>query len=202
MSYNSKFAKSNKSNLINKEKNCKEDKKIYHSISIFSNNIYDMTSSIIFCVQDERFLPEKKSSGAVCRDCSITETITITPWSMTIVWTGLKTFLPLWRHIKVYARSGLPSKTWLMLANGVAVFDADYRGEYMLQLYNFTTASVTIEQGSRVAQLDLCPTYIPWTPSTQEVPIINSIVDTVIYDAFTEHYPSKRGEWRFHSTWQ
>ncbi|MBO4203727.1 hypothetical protein J5893_02745 [bacterium] len=46
----------------------------------------------------------------------------------------------------MYARSSLPSKIGLMLANGVAVIDSDYRGEYLLQLYNFTAQTVKIQK--------------------------------------------------------
>lgn len=87
-----------------------------------------------------------------------------------------------------------------MLANSVALMDSDYRGEYILQLYNFTTQPIIVEQGSRVAQMELAPSYIPGESITTTVPEVEFIVDAQIYDTFAEHYPTERGEGRFHST--
>jgi dUTPase len=57
----------------------------------------------------------------------------------------------------MYARSSLPTKAHLMLANSVAVFDADFRGEYLMQLYNYTAETVEIPAYTRLAQLEFFP---------------------------------------------
>jgi len=33
----------------------------------------------------------------------------------------------------------------LMLANAVAIIDSDYRGEYLIQVYNFTDQEIFLE---------------------------------------------------------
>ncbi|MDR2540590.1 MAG: hypothetical protein LBD11_02110 [Candidatus Peribacteria bacterium] len=69
----------------------------------------------------------------------------------------MKTFLPQGRGSKLYARSSLPTKTGLMVANNVAIFDSDYRGEYLMQLYNYTSETVEIPAFTRLTQLEFFP---------------------------------------------
>jgi dUTPase len=45
----------------------------------------------------------------------------------------------------------------LMLANAVAIFDSDFRGEYLMQLYNYTSQVVEIPALTRLAQLEFFP---------------------------------------------
>jgi len=156
---------------------------------------------IIVCSYDKKFLPEKKSLWAVCWDLRIVENIEIDVWELKIIWTGIKTFFPRWRHSKVYIRSGLPVKFGLTLANSVAVIDADYRWEYMVQLYNFWTEKMFLEKNTRIAQLEILPYYYDlgnfWT---KEIPELEYIVDVDLYKNFEKKFPSVRGEWRFNST--
>lgn len=44
-----------------------------------------------------------------------------------------------------------------MLANSVGIVDADYRGEYLMQLYNFTDKVIEIPQYTRLCQIEFCP---------------------------------------------
>lgn len=44
-----------------------------------------------------------------------------------------------------------------MLANSTALFDSDYRGEYLMQLYNFTDKTIEIPQYTRLCQLEFAP---------------------------------------------
>jgi dUTPase len=87
------------------------------------------------------------------------EAFTVHPGTISKVGTGIKTFLPQGRGTKMYARSSLPTKTGLMLANSVAIFDSDFRGEYLMQLYNYTSEKVTIPAFTRLAQLEFFPYY-------------------------------------------
>jgi dUTP pyrophosphatase len=55
----------------------------------------------------------------------------------------------------VVARSSLPIRKRLMVANGVGVVDADYRGpadEVKVEVYNFSSDTVRLDRGERVAQ--------------------------------------------------
>ncbi|MDP2669443.1 MAG: dUTP diphosphatase [bacterium] len=147
---------------------------------------------VIICTYDQQFLPEKKTPGAVCRDLKIAQPITIKPQEVVLVGTGVKTVLPLGRHAKMYARSGLPIKSGLQLANSVAVLDSDYRGEWLIQLYNITQETKIFEAGSRLTQFEIVPTYTVST--SRELPEINYLVDQETYDQFDTLFPSQRGE--------
>ena len=87
-----------------------------------------------------------------------------------------------------------------MLANGVGVVDNDYRGEYFLQLYNCTTATVTHAAGSRLGQLEIVPYFFPETPHSLVMPPIYTIIDPEIFATFETIYPTTRGAGSFHST--
>lgn len=160
-----------------------------------------MTTSILICVADPAHLPEKHSSGAVCRDLCIREDILIRPGQIILAPTGVKIACPTWRHTKIYARSGLPIKSWLMLANGVGVIDNDYRGEYLLQLYNFTDSIVTHTAGTRLGQFEIVPYFLPEQPHSLIMPPIEIIISLEIFSVFDEQYPTSRGAHGFHSTW-
>ncbi len=156
---------------------------------------------IIVCCYDKKFLPERKSLWAVCWDLRIVKDIKIGVWELLVIWTGVKAFIPHGRHSKVYARSGLPVKMWLMLANSVAIFDADYRGEYMMQLYNFWTEELVLEKYTRVSQMEFLPYYYDSGKfGTAEIPELEFIVDEKLYGNFEKEFPSVRGEGRFNST--
>ena len=57
----------------------------------------------------------------------------------------------------MYARSSLPTKMHLMVANNVAVFDSDFRGEYLMQFYNYTDNVVEIPAFTRLMQIEFFP---------------------------------------------
>jgi dUTP pyrophosphatase len=57
-----------------------------------------------------------------------------------------------WISYFIYPRSSI-SKTKLRLSNSVGVIDSGYRGELMLALDNISDQPVTVERGSRLAQI-------------------------------------------------
>ncbi len=155
---------------------------------------------IIICVSDAAYLPEKHTAGAVCRDLRISTDITVAPGEIILAPTGVKIACPEGRHTKIYARSGLPIKSWLMLANSVGVIDNDYRGEYFLQLYNCTQQTVQHSKGTRLWQLEIVPYFTPWLAHDLVTPTIETIIDPEVFTHFEEHYPTSRGSGWFHST--
>jgi len=80
-----------------------------------------------------------------------------------------------------------------MLANGVGVIDNDYRGEYFLQLYNFTETTVTHTAGTRLGQVEIVPYFLPEQSHTLMMPPIETIIDPDIFQHFEELYPTSRG---------
>ncbi|MDR0282816.1 MAG: hypothetical protein LBI53_06100 [Candidatus Peribacteria bacterium] len=107
---------------------------------------------------------------------------------------GIKTYMPLGRGSRVYARSSLPTKANLMIANSVAVFDADFRGEYLMQFYNYTNKIVQHPAYTRLAQIEFFP-YLRASKKfgTAETPEIEFIVDAALYENFAETFESERG---------
>ena len=57
----------------------------------------------------------------------------------------------------IYSRSGLGAVKGLVVAQGVGVVDADYRGEIVVWLLNTSDRPILVERGERVAQLVFQP---------------------------------------------
>lgn len=92
--------------------------------------------------------------------------IEIAPGQTAFVPTGLSMQIPTGCAGLIYARSGLACKRGLAPANKVGVIDSDYRGEFIVALYNHGNAAQTISHGERIAQLVITPVF---TPGFQEV---------------------------------
>ncbi|MFA7284643.1 MAG: hypothetical protein WC004_02370 [Candidatus Absconditabacterales bacterium] len=159
-------------------------------------------NSILIISKYAELLPERKTVGSACLDLMVAEDVTIQSGQIAVVSAGIKTVIPQGRHAKVYARSGLPTKQGLTLANAVAVFDADYRGEYWLQLWNITNKEVQVARGTRVVQIEFCPTYMPelLQHGTADIPTLEIECDPYRYDNLDALYPTIRGTGALHST--
>jgi dUTP pyrophosphatase len=120
---------------------------------------------------DERVaLPEYQTDGAAGFDLSARVEVTIAPGQVALIPTGLVIEVPDGHFLGVFARSSTPLKRGLMVANGVGVVDSDYCGatdEIKIQVLNFTSASVTVGAGERVAQGIILPLVrATWVEST------------------------------------
>ena len=155
--------------------------------------------NIIFCSYKEDLLPYRATEGAIWRDLKLAEDCTIQQWSITLAPTGIKSALPLWRWIKVYARSSLPIKFWLIVANSVGIIDSDYRWEIKVELASLNWEK-KLEAWTRIAQLEICPCFQEWKPYPIETPKIEMITDSEMYENFAERFPSERGAGGFGST--
>jgi len=159
-------------------------------------------NNILICTEDENLKPEKKTEFAACLDIKTSKDFSIKPGKVVQISAWVKTVLPKGWQCKVYARSSLPGKFGLMLANSVAIFDADYRGEYILQLYNFTDKKVNIDKYTRLAQMDFQPYLLEsWKYTKNSVPKINYIIDKNAYNDWEKLHSSKRGKGGLWSTW-
>lgn len=156
--------------------------------------------NILICTYDKELIPERKTDYSVGWDIKIKEDVIINPQSVIKVSAWIKTSMPKWWQCQVFARSWL-HKYWLMIANSVALFDADYRWEYLILLYNFTNEVVKLDKYTRIAQLDFQPYYIgAWQYWTLEIPWMEILVDEKVYDDFENIYPSWRWIGAFGST--
>lgn len=77
---------------------------------------------------------------------------------LTLVSTGVKCYLEPGTYLELSVRSSTPLNTWLMLANGVGIIDADYadnednEGEIFFQLINFSPFDIQLKKGDIIGQ--------------------------------------------------
>ena len=83
--------------------------------------------------------------------------LVIPPQASAMIHLGFSAAIPEGYFGAVFARSGLASKQGLRPANCVGVVDSDYRGEYMVPLYNDSDSPRTVSPGDRVAQMIILP---------------------------------------------
>ena len=107
-------------------------------------------------------LPTRGSEHAAGLDlyANISEPIIIEPHTTCKIGTGISMELPNGTFGAIFARSGLATKKGLRPANCTGIIDSDYRGEYIVAIYNDSNLSQTIEPQERIAQLILLP-FIP-----------------------------------------
>ncbi len=114
-------------------------------------------------------LPTYATSGSAGADLYALPTgkpTVIAPGTTGCIRTGLAAAIPPGYVGLVFARSGLACRQGLAPANKVGVIDSDYRGEWLIFLYNQADESRVINPGDRVAQVVLLPVL---TPTVAEV---------------------------------
>ena len=116
-------------------------------------------------------LPTRGSDLAAGYDlyACLEESVVIAPGQTVPVGTGLAMELPEGWFAAIFARSGLAVKQGLRPANCVGVCDADYRGEYIVPLYNDSAVPRTVENGERIAQMVLLPCRPVFFELTEEL---------------------------------
>lgn len=97
-----------------------------------------------------------KSAGADLCAC-IDKEIVVKPLSQVTINTGLAIEIPDGYVGLIFPRSGLSTKKGLALANKVGVIDSDYRGEWLIVLYNQSNQEQVIKPQERIAQFVVMP---------------------------------------------
>lgn len=100
-------------------------------------------------------LPEyatPQSAGMDLR-ANIDSPITLKPMVRQLVPTGLYIALPVGFEAQIRPRSGLALKHGITVLNTPGTIDADYRGELMVLLVNFSDTDFVINDGERIAQM-------------------------------------------------
>lgn len=100
-------------------------------------------------------LPEyatPQSAGMDLR-ANIDSPITLKPMARQLVPTGLYIALPARFEAQIRPRSGLALKHGITVLNTPGTIDADYRGELMVLLVNFSDTDFVINDGERIAQM-------------------------------------------------
>lgn len=114
-------------------------------------------------LKDNATMPTYGSAEAAGADlyACLEEPIVINPGCSAFIPTGLAMELPKGYAGLIYARSGLACKRGLAPANKVGVIDSDYRGEFIVVLYNHGSEAQTVAHGERIAQLVITPVFTP-----------------------------------------
>lgn len=93
-----------------------------------------------------------QSAGMDLR-ANIDTPVTLKPMERRLVPTGLHIALPEGYEAQVRPRSGLALKHGITVLNTPGTVDADYRGEIMVLLINFSNEEFVINAGERIAQM-------------------------------------------------
>ena len=103
--------------------------------------------------------PEYKTSGSSGMDVRafISAPLEIESLNRALVKTGLFIEMDESIECQVRPRSGLALKKGITVLNTPGTIDADYRGEIKIILINLGKKSFTVEKGTRIAQMVLCP---------------------------------------------
>ena len=81
--------------------------------------------------------------------------VVLPPLGRVLIPTGLFMAIPAGYEAQVRPRSGLALKKGITLLNTPGTIDADYRGEIMVLLINFSQEDFVINDGERIAQMVL-----------------------------------------------
>lgn len=122
-------------------------------------------------LKPDAILPTYGSADAAGADlyACLREEIIISPGMTAFVPTGLSMELPKGTAGLIYARSGLACKRGLAPANKVGVIDSDYRGEFIVALFNHSNKPQSILPGERIAQLVITPVLTPGFAEVEEL---------------------------------
>ncbi len=104
--------------------------------------------------------PVYQTRGSAGFDLASSADLTVAPGEVALVPTGLVIQVPAGHFLGVFARSSTPLKRGLMVANGVGVVNPDYCGpndEIKIEVFNFTSAPVSVRRGDRLAQGVIVP---------------------------------------------
>lgn len=93
-----------------------------------------------------------QSAGLDLR-ANIDSPIVLHPMERRLVPTGLRIALSAGYEAQIRPRSGLALKHGITVLNTPGTVDADYRGEVMVLLINFSTEDFIINDGERIAQM-------------------------------------------------
>ena len=100
-------------------------------------------------------LPEYATTQSAGMDlrANIDESIVLHPMERRLVPTGLFMALPVGYEAQIRPRSGLALKHGITVLNTPGTIDADYRGEIMVLLINFSQNDFVVNDGERIAQM-------------------------------------------------
>jgi dUTP pyrophosphatase len=105
-------------------------------------------------------LPKYHTSESAGFDLAAKTDVIVQPGEVFKIPTGLVIEAPSGHFLLIAARSSLPLKKGLAMANGIGVVDPDYAGptdEISIIVHNFTNKPVEVKKGERLAQGIILP---------------------------------------------
>lgn len=96
---------------------------------------------------------ETEQSAGVDLRANIDEEISLYPMERKLIPTGIFIELPKGYEAQIRPRSGLAAKHGITVLNSPGTIDADYRGEIMVLLINFSNEYFSVKPGMRIAQM-------------------------------------------------
>ena len=93
----------------------------------------------------------------------------------TLVPTGVKAYMPEGMFLQISVRSSCPLKSWLILANGVGIIDADYynnpdnEGHIFFQIINLSPADIILHKGDKIGQGIFLPYFLTYRDNVDTV---------------------------------
>ena len=110
-------------------------------------------------VSKKVLIPKYETLGSSGMDIAahIEKNIIIEPGDKALVPTGFKLSIPKGYEVQIRPRSGLDAKKNISVLNTPGTIDSDYRGEIKVILVNFGKEKFIVENGSRIAQMVVCP---------------------------------------------
>ena len=88
---------------------------------------------------------------------AVNEPVVLQPLERRAIACGFVMALPPGYEAQIRARSGLALKHGIGMPNSPGTIDADYRGEVMVILINFSREPFTVSRGMRIAQMVVAP---------------------------------------------
>lgn len=110
------------------------------------------------------------TAGAAGYDLCAALPCTLGPGEFRRVATGLALALPDGWEAQVRPRSGLAANHGVTVLNAPGTIDSDYRGEVQVLLINHGAQPLTIEVGTRIAQMVFARTEAPELTLVTELP--------------------------------
>jgi dUTP pyrophosphatase len=96
---------------------------------------------------------ETSSSAGMDLRANLKDPVVLKPMERRLIHTGLFIELPSGYEAQIRPRSGLALKHGITILNTPGTIDADYRGEIMILLINFSDENFEINDGDRIAQM-------------------------------------------------
>lgn len=96
---------------------------------------------------------ETQASAGMDLRANLEHNIILRPMERQLIPTGLSIELPTGYEAQIRPRSGLALKHGITILNTPGTIDADYRGEIMILLINFSSHDFEVKNGDRIAQM-------------------------------------------------